>query len=494
LIDAVVIHARDNVVTAVRDLAPGAVTTNDGTMTLMEPIRAGFKFARCLIPTGEYVIKYGEAIGRAKTTITPGRVVHVDKVADILPDVRGPKLPEVPKATPAPPVLDPAALRRQTFAGYPRAEGRPGIRNLVLVVASVGCANHVVERISAETGATAITHQQGCLQLGDDLALTMKQLVGAASHPNVGAVLAVGLGCETVPAQGLQAAAKGRPAGAITIQGEGGTSKAVRRGTALISEMQRETQRAQRRPFLLSHLVVGTKCGGSDAFSGLTANPATGAACDVLVDTGAAVLLSETPGLFGSEPHLAARMTRAEDRARLRQALDHVWDEGIRLGGRVSESELSPGNIAGGLTTLVEKSLGATIKAGSRPIQGFLDPSESIPGPGLWIMDTPGFDAITISTQATGGAQLILFTTGRGTPIGCALAPVVKICSNTETFRWMEENMDVDAGTMLSAGDNIGGVAVRIIKRILATANGEPTKAEQNGHREFALARLGARL
>lgn len=380
------------------------------------------------------------------------------------------------------------------FLGYPRADGRVGIRNEVVVVATVGCSAHVVERISKETGAVPIVHQQGCLQLGDDLYLTERTLLGSVTHPNVGAVLIVGLGCETLQGQRLQRFVKDRPVAHITIQGEGGTKRALDKGVAIVEEMKRTVGDTQRKAVPFSSLVVGTKCGGSDAFSGLSANPATGYACDQIVDEGGSVLLSETPGLLGSEVHLSKRFVHPEDRERLQEILSRTWVEALRTGEALSDGELSPGNIAGGLTTLTEKSLGATVKAGSRPLQGILGFAEPLPHPGAWIMDTPGFDVITITGQTAGGAQLILFTTGRGSPVGSALAPVVKICSNTRTFEWMEEDMDVNAGSIIDGTKTGPEVGDEIFAKVLSVAEGQPTKSELWGHREYALPRLGSSL
>lgn len=380
------------------------------------------------------------------------------------------------------------------FMGFIRPDGRVGVRNSVLVIASVGCAAHAVERICAQTGATAITHQQGCLQLGDDLRLTERILVGAADHPNVGAVLLVGLGCETMQVGRIAAKVSAKPLEQITIQGEGGTRKTVERASRLVVEMQAALDAERRRPAPLSSLIIGTKCGGSDALSGLTANPATGHACDRLVDEGATVLLSETPGLFGSQGNLGRRFVHAEDRDRLEAILARTWAEALRTGEALSDGELSPGNIEGGLTTLTEKSLGATTKAGTRPLQGILECAERPPFPGAWIMDTPGFDVITISGQTAGGAQIIVFTTGRGSPVGSALAPVVKVCSNTRTFQWMDEDMDVNAGQIADGVKSIAEVGEEIFDRILRVANGEETASERMGHREFALAHIGSTL
>jgi len=380
------------------------------------------------------------------------------------------------------------------FNGYIRENGKVGIRNYVLVMSSVGCANNVTERIAAETGTHPITHQQGCLQLGIDQALTKKMLIGAANNPNVGAVLIVGLGCETIQPSLIAAEVRGKPVEYITIQECGGTSKTVQKGVEIVRDLQRKIAGQKREPVDISHLIIGLKCGGSDTFSGLTANPVLGYVSDRIVDLGGTVILSETPGLFGGDKYLRDRIVTEEGKRKFDEILKFYWDESARLGETLTEGEMSPGNIKGGLTTLIEKSLGGIKKGGSRPIMGGLDFSGEITGKGLWIMDPPGFDIITISGQAAGGAQLILFTTGRGSPVGCSIAPVIKVCSNTKTFEWMEEDMDINAGKIIDEGLSIGEVGEELLMKIIDVANGEPTKSEISGHREFALGRIGSTL
>jgi len=500
VIDAIVADEHDNVATAIRDLEPGTITTSDGPAQLNTSLRTGHKLSLADIQAGAHIVKYGEIIGVALDPIRAGDHVHVHNVGDLLGSTRKvgtaarANLPVLEARPPRLGSWDAAELQASTFEGYRRTQGRPGIRNQLLVLATVGCSTVVAQRIASLTGAAVITHNQGCLQLGADLAMTRKQLAGAAANPNVGAVLYVGLGCETIQCAQLMEELVGKPSAALTIQEAGGTRATVDRGYAMARELQRELELGKRETFPLSELVIATKCGGSDGLSGLTANPATGVACDMLVDAGAAVVLSETPGLFGSEPHLAARMPRPEDRERLSSVLDDVWEESVRLGELMSEGEMSPGNIDGGLTTLVEKSLGATTKAGTRAFQGFVEMADPIPGPGLWLMDTPGFDIVTISAQAAGGAQMILFTTGRGSPVGCAIAPVLKICSNSKTYGWMEDDMDVNAGANVTEGLSIDSVGREIFERVCETASGKPTSTETEGHGEFALARIGSTL
>ena len=491
--EALVVSDRDNVATALSDLGPGQVTTNRGQRVAAEPIRRGHKFAVSPISSGEGIVKYGEVVGIATADIEAGRHVHVHNVADPLPGTREEARRvraslDLPVARHVPPATE------ATFMGYRRPAGRAGVRNLALVVSTVGCANFVVNRIAAQTGAIPIVHEQGCLQLGSDLRTTRLQLSKVLQHPNVGGALVVGLGCEAVQPETVIPDGSGRIIRSLGIQATGGTRRTIEQGVSAMRAIMDQVSAQERAPVPVSDLLIGTKCGGSDGLSGLTANPALGAACDLLVDAGAGVILSETPGLFGSEPVLLRRLPTHDDRMRLGAALDRVWDESLSLGEKMSEGEMSPGNIDGGLTTLVEKSYGATIKAGSRPFQGFLSLCDEPQGPGAWLLDAPGIDIVTISAEACSGAQIIAFTTGRGSPVGNALAPVIKICSNSETFKRMEDDMDIDAGTIAMGGEDIDEVGARIAACLLGVASGDTAKSEELGHQEFALARIGSTL
>lgn len=500
--DALIIDHRDNVATALRSLEPGEVETNRGRTAVTTSIRRGHKFAVTDIPAGSFIVKYGETVGRATRPIATGEHVHVHNVGDVIGSAEGARgragaAGLLEGVTPREPRVGPwnvSELQARTFLGYARPDGQVGIRNHVLVISTVGCANLVAERIAAQGDSPVITHQQGCLQLGTDMDLTSRQLIGAARNPNVGAVLLVSLGCEFMQPDIIKARLGDKPVAIIGIQDQGGTRATINRGKDMLRELKQEVSSQVRQPFPVSRLTVGTKCGGSDGFSGLSANPATGVAADMLVDAGGAVLLSETPGLFGSEPHLAARMKDPIGGIKLSAALDRIWEESVRLGEPITEGEMSPGNIDGGLTTLVEKSLGANTKAGTRRFEGFLELAQPVPGPGLWIMDTPGYDILTISAQAAGGAHLNLFTTGRGSPVGCAITPVIKICTNTKTYNHMAEDMDVNAGLIIDGQASLEEVGSTIFEMIIATANGAETTSETLGHGEFALARLGSTL
>ncbi len=499
---ALIIDPSDNVATALRTLPVGLVETNRGSHTTREPLLSGHKFALEDLPVGAFIRKYGEVIGVVTADIHRGDHVHVHNVGDVLGKAEGAKgraaavglVASVPQRPLRLGAWNLSKLKARTFLGYRRPDGQVGIRNYVLVISTVGCANVVADRIAAKTCCPVITHQQGCLQLGTDMELTKNQLLGAARNPNVAGVLLVSLGCEFMQPSLITRELSGKPVAVVGIQSEGGTRSAVERGCVLVKELQEEVSRAHREPFPIGRLIVGTKCGGSDGLSGLTANPATGVAADMLVDAGGAVLLSETPGLFGSEPYLAARMKSADGAERLAFALDRVWEESLRLGEPMSAGEMAPGNIEGGLTTLVEKSLGANTKAGTRQFEGFLELGQRVPGPGLWIMDTPGYDILTISAQAVGGAHVNLFTTGRGSPVGCAITPVIKICSNSQTYARMRDDMDINAGAIADGTATPEEIGEQIFEFMVATANGEETTAEGQGHGEFALARIGSTL
>lgn len=491
---ALVVNDKDNVATALVDLAAGPVRVNEGEVHLLQSVRRGHKFAVRPIAEGSPVVKYGQTIGFASASIAVGEHVHVHNVSDPLPNSRD----EARRARSAwaerlAGAVPPPAPSR-TFLGYRRRKGPAGARNRAVVMSTVGCSNSIVERVVAETGAVPVVHEQGCLQLGSDLKMTIKQLEGVIANPNVGGVVLVSLGCETLQPARLAAPSAGKPVEVVRIQEAGGTRQAIKAAVEKTKFILASFAGVEREPVPLSDLLVGTKCGGSDGLSGLTANPALGAACDILLDAGGGVILSETPGLFGSEPVLLGRLPSDHDRVRLGAALDRVWEESVRLGEVMSEGEMSPGNVEGGLTTLVEKSYGATVKAGSRPFQGFLAMGERPSSPGAWILDAPGIDVVTVSAEVCAGAQVIAFTTGRGSPVGNAIAPVLKICSNRSTFERMVEDMDIDASTIASGEEVVVEVGARIAEQLIAVASGAETKAESLGHREFALARVGSTL
>lgn len=384
----------------------------------------------------------------------------------------------------------------KTFLGYKRSDGRVGLRNHILVIATISCADHVVERIAQRTGAVPITHDVGCLQFAQDRALTERTIFGAGMNPNVGAVLFVGLGCEQTPTVDMAGSITGKPSAYLLIQEAGGTTKAIAQGCAIVEQFQGQIASQERSPFEIAELAVSLKCGGSDFTTAIASNSAVGVASDLLVEAGGTVLLTETPGFPGSEHILAARAVNREVARRIYRIVD-VYREEIRtrFGRSVHDGNPSPGNLDGGITTLVEKSLGTVKKAGSHPVQGVVECAEDVHGKkGVWIMDTPGHDVFSVSAPAAGGAHLNLFTTGRGSPLGNAICPVLKICGNPEVYRRMEENMDLNAGPIMLGEKTVEEVGREIFESIIQVANGRLTKAEILEHREFAIPRIGSTL
>jgi len=384
----------------------------------------------------------------------------------------------------------------RTFQGYRRSDGRVGVRNHVLVVSTISCANHVASLIAQRTGTAAITHDVGCLQFAQDRALTERTIFGAGMSPNVGAVLFVGLGCEQTPTVEMARSVTGKPARHLLIQEAGGTTAAIGAGVDTVRELLRLTAGQERVNCEVAELCVSLKCGGSDFTTAIASNPAVGVAVDFLVEAGGTALLTETPGFPGSE-HILARQARTPEVARrIYQIVDAYRDEiRTRFNRNVNDGNPSPGNIAGGITTLIEKSLGTIKKAGKHPIEGVLEFAEDVFGKkGVWIMDTPGHDVFSVSGPAAGGAHINLFTTGRGSPLGNAICPVLKICGNPESFRRLNENMDINAGTIMLGSRSVEEVGREIFEAVVLAAGGELTKAEVLEHREFAIPRIGSTL
>ncbi len=380
------------------------------------------------------------------------------------------------------------------FLGYRRSNGRVGVRNHVLVLSTVVCANEVANRIKRRVPSTTVgVHQSGCAMVGVDLEQFRRTLLGIAVHPNVGAVLVVGLGCEQIDAPSLakEITKGGKVAEAVVIQDSGGAQVSVRRGVGAVREMQGVLSQERRVAFPVSELIMATECGGSDFSSGLTANPAIGFVSDRLIESGGTVVLSETAEIIGAEHLLAARAINRGVARGIHRIVERVEENARREGADIRGANPSPGNIRGGITTIEEKSLGCIYKAGTKPVQGVVEYAESIGGRGLWIMDTPGQDVESVTGMVAGGAQIVVFSTGLGTPVGCPIAPVIKITGNPETARKMKAHIDIDAGVILKGRDTIEGVGERIFCVLVEVASGRRTKAERLGHCELAINRIG---
>jgi altronate dehydratase large subunit len=380
------------------------------------------------------------------------------------------------------------------FLGYARADGRVGTRNYVLVVPTVICSAVVTERIAAARpdAIVALPHLAGCGQIGPDLLGTHDTLAAYCQHPNVGAVLVIALGCEQVVAERLADAARGagKPVGVLAIQHEGGTVRTIEAGTRLALALADEIAALRRTPCSLADVTLALKCGGSDYTSGLAANPVLGRVADRLVAMGGATVLGEIAEIMGAEHLLAARAPDPDVARRLIRVIDRVEAEAMALGLDIRGTQPSPGNIRGGLTTIEEKSLGATYKGGdTSALRDVVPYAARITRKGLTVMDTPGLDVESVTGMVGGGAQVVVFTTGLGTPTGNPIAPVIKITGNARTAQRMADNIDVDVSGVLTAAETIDAAADRLLACIVDVCSGHAIAAERLGHREFAIHR-----
>jgi altronate dehydratase large subunit len=383
---------------------------------------------------------------------------------------------------------------RPGFYGFRRSDGRIGTRNHVLVVPTVICSSLVAERVAAAAPplGVALPHLAGCGQLGPDMRVTHETLAAYCGHPNVGAVVVLALGCEQVVAQSLADAARrhGKPVDIVAIQSEGGTIRATAKGSAIAQAFGRTLADQPREWCDISELVLSLKCGGSDYTSGLASNPALGRVTDRLVDLGGSAVLGEIAEIMGAEHLLAARATREETAAQLIQIITRVEAEARALGLDIRGTQPSPGNIRGGLTTIEEKSLGATHKGGERAhLEDVVGYAAPIRRKGLTVMDTPGLDVESVTGMVGGGAQVVVFTTGLGTPTGNPIAPVIKITGNARTARQMADNLDLEVSGIMSDTESLDAAADRLFDEVLAVASGKETATERLGHREFAIHR-----
>lgn len=384
-----------------------------------------------------------------------------------------------------------------TFLGYRRPNGEVGIRNHLLIIPTVICSNQVCSCIIQLVPDTvAIPHQHGCSQIGADKQRTFDVLAGTGMNPNVGGVIIISLGCEVVDPQALAEAIKvtGKLVEMFDIQSVGGSIKAIQHGAELARRMRAELDRMEKTEISLGELKIGVKCGGSDATSGLASNPALGAAADSLIKAGGTVVISETTEIIGAEHVLAGRCRTPEVSGKLYHIVDRFEKEVERMGADMRGGNPSPGNIAGGLSTIEEKSLGCISKCGTAPIEGVIEYAEQIPQKGLYFMDSPGNDIECVSGIAAGGAHLVCFTTGRGTPTGSAVVPVIKITGNKKMFERMSDNMDIDVSDMLAGTLSLEDAGDIIWREIREVSDGKLTKAEILGHVEFSINRIGPSL
>jgi altronate dehydratase large subunit len=384
-----------------------------------------------------------------------------------------------------------------TFQGYLRPDGKTGTRNYVLVIPSVGCSQVAGQSIvQGLKDVVCLPNTLGCGQVGEDRDLVKKTLVGFGTHPNVYAVLVVGNGCEQLAPEEIEQGItpSGKRVEVIVIQDVGGTRKTIALGKKIVKEMREDAALLNREPIPLSELILGTECGGSDYTSGLASNPAVGAASDMLVAEGGTVILSETPELIGAE-HLLARRARTPKMAQ--QVLDAVawWEnKAMAAGQNIRETNPAPGNIAGGITTLEEKSLGCIYKGGTSPLEEVIPYASHPTKKGLVYMDTPAHDIEQLTGMVAGGAQVIVFTTGRGNPLGTPITPVIKITGNRDTYLKMRDNMDIDVSKIIEGKETVESGGERIFEEIILVASGKVTKAEKLGQRDFCLFKMNINI
>ena len=485
------LHPLDDVVIAKTPLVKGTlVETELGPTALLVDVGAGHKVAFRARAVGEPIHRYGQIIGFASMPVRPGDHVHTHNLR------AGERRQDYEVGCDVRPVAmhPPEAMRY--FEGFERPNGRVGTRNYVAILSTVNCSASVAKLVSERfrdvsrdfpgvDGVIALTHRGGCGHIanGEDHRLLERVLGGYIQHPNVAASVIVGLGCEVNQPQTLVAhqelASGGRPPPVIGIQAAGGTRKAVEATVAEVLKLLPRVSEAKRTRQPVSRLVLGTNCGGSDGYSGITANPALGWAVDELVRYGGTALLGETTEIYGAEQLL---IRRARSHAVAQKLLDRIawWHRHLAPHGGDVDSNPSPGNMAGGISTVLEKSLGGVAKGGTTPLVDVVEYAERVTAAGLHFMDTPGYDPVSVTGMVAGGANLIAFTTGRGSAIGGKPVPSLKLASNSEIYRRMVDDMDVDCGVVLD-GVSIAEMGAQIFEQLVETASGKRSKSELLG-------------
>jgi len=488
---AIRLHPRDNVAVARVPLVRGQQLRFGGLrVTVAEPVPFAHKVALERIEAGGAVIRFGQEIGRATKGIEPGMHVHVHNVG--LKTRAGEfDFPARESPVPSPPATGPA------FRGYRRPDGRIGTRNYIAVVAASSCASYAAELVARSferealpasvDGVAAFPHGHGCsIQEGPDTRQLRRTIAGLLDHPNVTGAVLVGLGCEVnqVSLYVEPGAWAGDRLFGLTLQGAGGTRAAVEKARSVVRKMIERAADERRVEAPATGIVLGLECGGSDALSAITCNPALGNCADRLAAAGGTVILSETTETFGAE-NLLVRRSRNREVAEKYLRLVEQYKNYLRPFGSDFNDNPSPGNREGGLTNILEKSLGAVAKAGTSVLMGAFDYAERVTGPGLVFMNTPGNDPVSVTGMAAGGANLVAFTTGRGSASGFPIVPVIKICSNSRTFRQMPEDMDINAGRIADGEAGVEEVGQEIFDFVLRVASGETTSSERLGHNEF---------
>lgn len=516
--DVLQLHPADNVCIAVRNLAAGDRATAGGkTVTLDGAVRMGHKIALVAIPKGGAVTRYGETIGFATQPIEPGNWIHTHNLTASVFEREYEYSTEIP--------AEPTPITDRTFQGYRRPDGRVGTRNYLAIVSNVNCSASVSKYIAAKfdkevlkqfpnvDGVLPLVHKGGCgMQFGgDDHEQLNRTLSGFAQHPNIGAYLLIGLGCETaslpylVDSRGLVQISglkptngqngNGQKTPVLVMQDLGGTQKTIDEGLRQIHELLPRVNDVRRESVPASEIILGLNCGGSDGNSGVTANPALGIASDMLVACGGTTVLAETSETYGAE-HLLTKRARTPEVGKKLVERIRWWEKYAAMFGARLDNNPSTGNKEGGLTTIYEKSLGAMAKAGSTALNDVVLYAERIKSRGFVFMDTPGLDPVSVTGLVAGGCNVVAFTTGRGSCFGCKPTPSIKIATNTPMYERMIDDMDFDAGVVLSRGTPLAEVGKQIFELVLEVAGGKKTKSEQLGigEEEFAPWSIGPTL
>ena len=496
------LHSQDNIAVALADISAGEVDESSGVKVL-QSVTQGHKIAIAAIRTGQNVLRYGQTIGQATADIAVGEHVHVQNLG------MGEHTQDYAHASEAKPLG--FASEERTFNGFHRADGRVGTRNYLGILTSVNCSGSVAKFIAQAAeksgllddfpnidGIVPIAHGTGCGMSGSNEGYDtlFRTLSGYAQHPNFGGILLIGLGCEVMQIADLVGGREIRTDGALrymTIQQTGGTRKTIEKGLEELRSIAGLANTATRRPASISHLMVGMQCGGSDGYSGITANPALGVASDMLVRHGGTTILSETSEIYGAEHLLTRRAASVEVGEKLIERVRWWEDYTARNKGEMDNNP-SPGNKRGGLTTILEKSLGAVAKSGSAPLTDVYLFGEKIDKTGFVFMDSPGFDPCSVTGQIASGANLIVFTTGRGSVSGYMPTPCIKVATNSEMYVRMSEDMDINCGDIISAGVGLHDKGKEIFEMFISIASGEQTKSESLGFGgvEFVPWQIGA--
>ena len=505
----IILHPDDDVaITKVPLLAGARIIHQDEEWQLTQMVPAGHKLALRVLPAGSELRRYGQIIGETSADIAPGEHVHSHNLSvgnfereyEYAIDIQ-------------PPTMLPIAERHQ-FLGYRREDGRVGTRNYIALMSSVNCSAHTVRAIAAEytrehlaayknvDGVIAFPHVLGCgSQLdGEGYRLLQRTLAGIARHPNIAASVWVGLGCEVnqvdaiIRNEDLGGKDNGAPPPMLTIQGSGGIRKTVAAALERVDSLLPVADECAREAISIAELTVALQCGGSDGWSGVTANPLVGRVADEIVRQGGTVVLGEMPEVYGAE-HMLTRRALSEAVGRKLVEKIRWWEKYTAMHGMEIDNNPSVGNKLGGLTTIYEKSLGAIAKGGTTPLTAILDYAEPVRARGFTLMDTPGYDPVSVTGQVAGGCNLVLFTTGRGSAFGFRPAPSIKISTNSPLYAQMPEDMDFDAGGLLD-GETLDAMAARLLKLVIAVASGQPSLSEAQGvgEAEFNPWHIGATL